>query len=137
MGYGGRVAKVTNQKGSGIAQANGRDVVAQFRGELLQDIYNYMYRSVEDNFDKYIAASQLFADGASQALFYKLMLYRCLGHIHLRVREDFTAKTLDEMYVRAASYETGPSPIEFNGLFGPIRHDENVPTDGPPVALDA
>ncbi|MBK7016630.1 MAG: FkbM family methyltransferase [Sulfuritalea sp.] len=149
--------------------ANGRDMVAQFRGELLQDLYGYRYQEVADNFDKYrfgfdgvdrsrmvdvkrlaayldfvithldkfIAASQLFADGHSQALFYKLMLYRCLGHLHLRLREDFTAKTLDEMYARAAGYETGPSPIQFEGLFGPIRHHENVPTDGEPVALDA
>ena len=90
--------------------ANGRDMVAQFRGELLQDLYGYRYQEVADNFDKYrfgfdgvdrsrmvdvkrlaayldfvithldkfIAASQLFADGHSQALFYKLMLYRCL-----------------------------------------------------------
>lgn len=88
------------------------------------------------NLESFFAASLLFSDATSRALFSRLIRYRCLGHPHLRIWEDMTWTSVQEMFNRAAQYETGPSTSNFQGAFGPLKHFEGIPTNEAPVSLD-
>jgi FkbM family methyltransferase len=89
------------------------------------------------NLESFYAASFLFSDPESRELFIQLIKYRCLGHPHLRIREGMTWSSVQAMFERAAAYETGPSSIPLIGMFGPLKHHENIPTEERPIALDA
>jgi FkbM family methyltransferase len=88
------------------------------------------------NLDSFFAASLLFNDQASRDLFRQLIKYRCLGHPHLRIREDMTWSEIKSMIDRAKTYEVGPSQIPFSGAFGALAHHEGIPTEERPISLD-
>jgi FkbM family methyltransferase len=140
--------------------------LSEFRTELLRDIYRGHYRFVADNFDhsrfgfdvdpnvvsmdehaayldyvlanleSFFAASLLFSDSASRELFVKLIKFRCLGSPHLRIQEDMTWTSVQQMCESVAQYETGPSSILLKSMFGSLSHHENIPTEDQPIALD-
>lgn len=140
--------------------------ISGFRSELLRGVYEGHYRCLDDNFDffrfgfdadpnfvyydqhvayldfalsnleSFFAASFMFADSASRDLFIRLMKYRCLGAPHQRIRDDLTWTSVQQMFDNAAQYEVGPSSNPLQGMFGPLSHFENIPTDGEPIDLD-
>lgn len=87
--------------------------------------------------ESYYAAYLLFDDMASRDLFFRLIKFRCLGSAHMRIQEDLTFQVYKEVFDRVERvYLEGPSKIPFSGLFGPLSHFRNIPTDGQPIALD-
>jgi FkbM family methyltransferase len=143
--------------------------VHEFRGNLVQGIYEHIYQRLDDNFDyfrfgfdgvdrsnqinglqhaqyldfvlanidAFYTVYFLLSDTASRNLFVQLIKYRFLGHPHIRIKEEMTWTTVKAMYDKGASYDVGPSSIEFKGLFGGIRHHEKVPVEQGEIALDA
>jgi FkbM family methyltransferase len=91
---------------------------------------------VLSHLESFFAASLLFSDATSRALFTRLIKYRCLGHPHLRIWEDMTWTSVQEMYQRAAAYETGPSSSSIQGVFGPLMHFNGIPSAEGPISLD-
>lgn len=89
--------------------------------------------------ESFFAAYLMLDDQESRDLFYRLMQYRCLGAPHLRIRDGFTWSLLSETVEGMTRYEVGPSTISLEGIRGvrgPLRHYENVPSDGEKISLD-
>lgn len=149
-----------------MSSSGATQTLSEFRAELLRDIYRGHYQFVADNFDhfrygfdadpnvvymdahaayldyvlanleSFFAASLLFSDSASRELFIKLIKFRCLGAPHLRIQDDMTWTSFQQMCEKAAQYETGPSSLPLETVFGPLIHHENIPTEDQPIALD-
>lgn len=98
------------------------------RSSIVPVVENARYfQLVLDNLESFYAASLLFSDAESRNLFTQLMKYRCLGHPHIRIREDMTWSSVKATLDKAASYVTGPSETGVVGMFGPVLHHANVP----------
>ncbi|WP_374361088.1 FkbM family methyltransferase [Pseudoduganella danionis] len=94
-------------------------------------------KHVLQHLEKYYAVYLLLANASSRELYLRLILYRSLGHPHIRIKEERSWSSIQALFARADSYQAGMSPLHFEGLmFGPLRHYENVPTDGNLVKLD-
>jgi FkbM family methyltransferase len=93
---------------------------------------NFFFRHAAD----FLAASETLHDPASRDLFRRLILYRMLGHLHVKIRQDFGWGAETELYSRAQTYDRSGSALQVHGLFGPLRHHTDVPTPGKPVTLD-
>ena len=87
--------------------------------------------------ESFFAASLQFSDRASRELFLQLMKYRCLGHPHLKISPELGWSGVKEVFERVAAYEAGNSDIGYSGMFGPLKHYENVPAGEGVVALEA
>lgn len=87
--------------------------------------------------DAYYTVYLLLANQSSRDLFLRVILFRCMGHPHIRIKEERTWSSIQALFAKAESYQVGTSPLHFEGLmFGPLRHFENVPTETGPVQLD-
>ncbi len=94
-------------------------------------------KHVLQHIDAYYTVYLLLANQSSRDLFVRVILFRCLGHPHIRIKEERTWSSIAALFEKAQSYQVGDSPLHFEGLmFGPLRHFENVPTEGGTVQLD-
>lgn len=92
---------------------------------------------VLDNIEKFYAVYSLWKDDFSRGLYLRLLQYRTLGHLHIRIRDDMNWTTVNAFYERAKTYDAGASKIKFNGFLGPLRHHAHIPADGSEIKLDA
>jgi FkbM family methyltransferase len=79
---------------------------------------------------------QLLADAESRRLFVRLVLYRLLGHLHVRIREDANATSEERLFQLAAQLETGPSTLGASGLMGSLRRFDGIPAQDRSVSLE-
>lgn len=87
--------------------------------------------------DDFYSAYLLFKDEASRELFRQLVLYRMLGHIHVCIKEGASWSTEVAFLENAKKYDAGPSSLNISGLFGSLRHHENIPVpNSDPIKLD-
>jgi FkbM family methyltransferase len=87
--------------------------------------------------ESFFAASLLFSDRASRELYLQLLKYRCLGHPHLKISQDLGWSQVKQMFDRVSRLEAGDSELGFCGMFGPLKHYEDVPAGDGVVAIEA
>jgi FkbM family methyltransferase len=92
---------------------------------------------VLSNIKSLYAVSLLFLDAASRDLYIQLIRYRLFGHRNIHIKEGLTWDTISAMYQKAASYATRSSALEFNGMFGELKHHEKIPAETGTVMIDA
>jgi FkbM family methyltransferase len=78
----------------------------------------------------------LLRDEASRSLFVRLLLYRLLGHLHVRIKDDATASSEAALNNTVAAWRNGPSTLPLKGAFGGMDHFEGVPFAGQSLAFD-
>lgn len=94
-------------------------------------------KSVLQNLESFYAVYFLLSNTESKELFLRLILYRSLGHPHIRIKEERSWSSIKALFDQVDTYQAGVSELHFDGLmFGALRHYENVPTDAGPVRLD-
>ncbi len=86
------------------------------------------------NHEKFKAALNLFEDEPSRALFLELILFRLVGHLHVRL----STNTARYWHLRedAFAIQSQPSCFDFKSKFGPLRHFEHVAWNGRIFSLD-
>lgn len=91
--------------------------------EKLQRYLQFFTDNVDGIYGTYLALS----DPQSRRLFVNILLYRLLGHVHFRIREDWTASWLrrQEEEMRAAS--AGDAGLSVGGIFGPLLRYRDYP----------
>lgn len=87
---------------------------------------NYM-AFVADQRDALYSVWLLLADQASRDLFVRLLLFRLLGHLHVRIKDGVGWSTDAAHYEQLAALRTGPSTLPVRGAFGGIDHFDSVP----------
>ena len=86
------------------------------------------------NHEKFKAALNLFEDEPSRALFLELILFRLVGHLHVRLSTS-TARYW-QLREDAFAIQSQPSCFDFKSKFGPLRHFERVAWNGRIFSLD-
>jgi len=76
----------------------------------------------------------LLEDEPSRKTFLDLILFRLVGHLHMKLETNNAAHW--ELRDRAGRMDWVPSAINHTGLFGPLRHYANVPFDGQTLNVD-
>ncbi len=86
--------------------------------------------------EAFFEAWRALKDAPSQNLFLRVILFRLLGHHHMRVHAEQNGATERDLYARVAPWATGPGHIPAEGLVKPLEHYENIPLDGQLLRLD-
>ena len=89
-----------------------------------------------DHANPLFSAYSLLRDEASRQLYRRLLLYRLAGHLHVRIKDGVGWRTEADILAKAAEFDAGPSGLAVAGLFGPIRHHENIPAAEGTIKLD-
>jgi FkbM family methyltransferase len=76
------------------------------------------------NHERLYAAWSLFEDETSRALFIELILWRLAGHLHVRLSTN--TGRFNKLHEEAAAFLSHPSHFNFRGLFGPLKHFEEI-----------
>jgi FkbM family methyltransferase len=86
------------------------------------------------NHDRFQVIWSLFEDQTSRNLFIELILWRLAGHLHVKLSKNTPRywKLIEE----ALSIPSQPSHFDFRGLFGPLKHFENIQFCDRRLALD-
>jgi len=79
-------------------------------------------------------AYRLLEDEPSRKTFLDLILFRLVGHLHMKL--DTNNANHWRLRDLARRMDAAPSTIGYTGLFGPLRHYENVPFDGETLNVD-
>lgn len=79
-----------------------------------------------EHVDGFYEAYRLLADRASQDLFVSLILYRLLGHSHVRIREEATASAESAGIREVERLAAGKSQLEVGEMFGGLKHFSGV-----------
>lgn len=91
---------------------------------------------VANNRDGLYAVWLLLGDEVSRTLFVRLLLYRLLGHLHVRIKDGATWPVEEAMYQAIAAWRTGPSSLSLKGAFGSIDHFAGVQYAQQSLAFD-
>jgi FkbM family methyltransferase len=76
------------------------------------------------HYEKLHAASLLFEDDASRALFVELILWRLAGHLYVKLSTN--NQRYWELLEEASAVPSEPSRFNYKSIFGPLRHFEEV-----------
>ena len=92
---------------------------------------------VLENIGSFYATHTLFSAETSRQLYMQIILFRCLGHPHLRIKENKTWSTVNGLFNDVKHFDVGPSRFKFDDLmFGELRHYEKIPVEAGTVSLD-
>jgi FkbM family methyltransferase len=86
------------------------------------------------NHDRFQVIWSLFEDQASRDLFIELILWRLAGHLHVKLSTN--TPRYWELLEEALAFPFRPSRFNFRGLFGPLKHFENIQFCDCRLALD-
>ena len=86
--------------------------------------------------EAFFATWLLLGDDVSRERFKRLILYRLLGHLHLRINDDATASKDRAYHQTAQGWQTGASALPVGGMFGALQHFENVEFDDHRLRVD-
>jgi len=89
-----------------------------------------------ENYESFFTTWLLLRDDFSRKLFTRLVQYRLLGHLHVRVQDGAGAQAEQSLFAAVASWAKGPSDLPVNGLFGALQHYEGVEFDAHRLNLD-
>ena len=89
-----------------------------------------------ENHDSFFTTWLLLRDDTSRKLFTRLIQYRLLGHLHVRVQDGAGAQAEQNLFATVANWERGPSALSVNGLFGALKHYEGIDFDNTRLNLD-
>lgn len=78
----------------------------------------------------------LLGDARSREQFARLILYRLLGHLHMKIDDRAGQSAEAAMYEQAAGWLAGPSSLPIKGMFGPLQSFRGVPFDGRTLDVD-
>jgi hypothetical protein len=90
---------------------------------------------VVENRDSLFAVWLRLSDQASRELFVQLLLYRLLGHLHVRIAEGATWSADEALYAQANAWRKGPSALDVRWVFA-FDHFEGVPLHGQTLSVD-
>jgi FkbM family methyltransferase len=96
---------------------------------------NYMAFFAE-HYESFFTTWLLLRDEASRKLFTRLVQYRLLGHLHVRVQDDAGAQAEQSLFGAVARWARGASGLPVAGPFGTLQHFEGVEFDGGTLQLD-
>lgn len=111
---------------------DGVDRSSVFRRALHSRYLRVLAQNGEAFFEAWLGLS----DPSSRDLFLRLVLYRLLGHHHVRIHPDFTWTREKALHEEADHFRTGPSALPIQGAFGSLSHFADVPFDQHRLALD-
>ncbi|HUT11296.1 MAG TPA: FkbM family methyltransferase [Thermoguttaceae bacterium] len=94
---------------------------------------NYL-RFLMNHHEALYRAYCLLEDEPSRKTFLDLILFRLVGHLHMKLDTNNAAHW--DLRDRARRMDCVPSTITYTGLFGPLRHYENVSFDGEMLNVD-
>ena len=89
---------------------------------------------VINRYGKLFETWQLLADDASRLLFVELILYRLMGHLHVRLKTNTPEYWATRERLRSLPRE--PSKLKFRGLFGPLEHFSGIDFAGEGISAD-
>lgn len=96
---------------------------------------NYMHLFAREH-HAFHATWLLLGDTASRELFARLILYRLLGHHHMKIQEQVGRSVEAGMYDQASGWLAGPSPLPIRGMFGPLQSFRGVPCEDRTLDVD-
>lgn len=82
------------------------------------------------------ATWMLLADDESRRLFARLILYRLLGHRHMRIKDDVGYSFDSRLYEAAEALAAGDSSLPISGMFGGLRHFRGLDFEGETLEID-
>lgn len=94
---------------------------------------DYMTLFVEQ-YEAFFATWQLLCDDISRERFIRLILYRLLGHLHMRINDEVTASGERSLFEKVAGLQTGISTLP--RIFGPLLHFEDIEFDSHRLRAD-
>jgi FkbM family methyltransferase len=89
-----------------------------------------------ENRDGLYATWLTLADQTSRDLFVRLLLFRLLGHLHVRIKDDVRWSSDAAMLQTVEAWRQGSSSLPLKGDFGGIDHFEDVTHGDHRLALD-
>jgi len=92
---------------------------------------------VLENLSSFYTTYRLFATEASRELYLRLILFRCLGHPHVRIKENRTWTSVNRLFDSVKEFDAGLSHFKFDELmFGDLHHFEKIPVENGEIAMD-
>jgi FkbM family methyltransferase len=85
------------------------------------------FKFFNDNIDGIYGTYLALADAESRKLFVNLILYRMVGHVHLRIREGWTGSWLSHHEQEMKRLSAGDADVNVGGIFGPLQRYVNFP----------
>ena len=89
-----------------------------------------------EKYEAFYSTWLLLSDAVSRERFLRLIQYRLLGHLHCRINDAIRAGSDNHFYQTVAGWETGASPLAAAGMFGTLRHFENIEFGDQQLRLD-
>jgi len=87
-------------------------------------------------YQDFFATWLLLGDDVSRERFARLIVYRLLGHLHSRIRDDARASTDAPLLAAAERWRAGPSRLTLSSVMGALEHFEGVAFDGQSLRVD-
>lgn len=89
-----------------------------------------------ENWESFYTTFLLLHDSESRELFKRLILFRLLGHLHVRIKNDVTAETERRDLDMVKRFAIHDSDLKVSEMFGRLLHFEGIPFMGEKVKVD-
>lgn len=89
-----------------------------------------------DNWEGFYTTFLLLHDSESRELFRRLILFRLLGHLHVRIKDNVTAETERRAVDMVKRFAIRDSDLKVSEMFGKLLHFEEIPFMGEKVKVD-
>ncbi len=109
---------------------DGIDRSGQFELPRHKSFFYFFLEHYEDFYRAYL----LFEDEMSQKLYLDLILFRLLGHLHVKLPAN--NDQLRQFVEAAKGLNSNPSTLNFRSKFGELRHYEAINFDGKRLTMD-
>jgi len=107
------------------------------RSQLFESNVHADYMTLfAEQYQAFFATWLLLCDDVSRERYARLIVFRLLGHLHSRIRDDVRASSEAPLLEQAQGWRTGPSRLPIAGLSGSLQHFEGVPFDGQRLRVD-
>lgn len=89
-----------------------------------------------NNYEAFFTTYQHLKDELSQLIFTRLILFRLLGHHHVRIKNGVTSLTEQTGLEQSKQYERHNSHLKVTEIFGKLKHFEGVPFEDKTLKVD-
>lgn len=100
------------------------------RSHLFQNEQHADYMQLfTEQYEAFFQSWLLLRDDASRRLFTRLILFRLLGHLHIRIDDHANSAAELALYGQAAHWKSRDSELPVTGPLGPLAHYAGIPFD--------
>lgn len=100
------------------------------RSNIFQNEQHAAYMELfTEQYEAFFQSWLLLRDEESRRLFMRLILFRLLGHLHIRISDGASSTSELALYTQASHWKTRNSELPVTSILGPLSHYAGIPFD--------